>query len=216
MGADTRIDVIPDAWRRRLRRAVRPVLVVVAAGALLGTGAALAQSQLEATPVAAAEPRTVWLSGSSLSYAHAQQAAQALGWQATAYSLPGAGISRGAHDPGATLMAAARRVLPLPDAPDVVVLQGGEADHMPGAEPLQVATERLLEQVRSATGPQTRVVLIGPIPGGTVPDSLRRVNAVLAQVATSQGVAYVDAIDLGWRAGDAAVPEQLAAALRQG
>lgn len=214
MGADTRIDVIPDAWRRRLHRAGRPVLAVATAGALLGSAAVLAQSQLGSAPAAASAPTAVWLSGSSLSYAHAQQTAQALGWQATAYSLPGAGISRGAHDPSATLAAAARRVLPLPEAPDVVVLQGGEADHMPGAEPLQVATERLLVQVRSATGPQTRVVLVGPIPGAAVPDSLRRVNAVLAKVAEQQGVAYVDAIDLGWRSGDAGVPAQLADALR--
>ena len=210
MAGHARIEVIPDAWRRGMRLLVPALAALALAAAVL---LALDDDPAAAgRPTAAAGTTSLWLTGSSLSYADAQEAAGALGWQAGSYSLPGVGISRGAHDPDATLLSSAQRLL-AGQTPDVVVLQGGEADHVATAEPLRAAAVRLIEHVRASTDPGTRVVLVGPIPGPNVPESLRRVNDVLAQVAQQQGVTYVDALGQGWRAGDPAVPAQLAAAL---
>ena len=214
MATDARIEVIPVAWRRTMRRAAGPAVAL--ALVLTGAGAAAGFSRTAApdTTAVASGTTSLWLSGSSLSYADAQEASGLLGWQAASYSLPGVGISRGTGDSGLNLPAVAQRLLPMPDPPDVVVLQGGEADHTPGAEPLQVAADRLLALVRSTTGARTQVVLVGPIPGAEVPESLRRVNQVLARAAQQAGVSYVDAVALGWQAGDPAVPARLAGALR--
>lgn len=213
MGTDTRIEVIPAAWRRTVRRAGKPALAL--ALVLTGAGAAALVSSTQTpatTPVAVTSTTSLWLSGSSLSYADAQEAAGLLGWAASTYSLPGVGISRSTSGTG-TLGDAGRRLLPSEASPDVVVLQGGEADNGGAGQSLNDATADLLDHVLRSTDPGTRVVLVGPIPGPDVPDSLRRVNEVLARVAQQSGVEYVDALAEGWRAGQPALPDQLASAL---
>mgnify|MGYP000076510292 CR=1 FL=1 len=213
MGTDTRIEVIPAAWRRTLRRAGKPALAL--ALVLTGAGAAAAVSSAQApatTPVAATSTTSLWLTGSSLSYADAQEASSRLGWAASSYSLPGVGISRSTSGTS-TLGDAGRRLLPGVTSPDVVVLQGGEADNGGAGQSLSDAAAKLLEHVRRSTDPGTRVVLVGPIPGTDVPDSLRRVNEVLARVAQQSGVDFVDALAEGWQAGHPDLPGQLAAAL---
>ncbi len=213
MGTDTRIEVIPAAWRRALRRAARPALALVLV--LTGAGAAAAVSSTQApatTPVAATSTAALWLTGSSLSYADAQEASQLLGWIATSYSLPGVGISRSTSGTS-SLGEVGRRLLPSSSSPDVVVLQGGEADNGGAGQSLSDATADLLEHVQRSTDPGTRVVLVGPIPGPEVPESLRRVNEVLARVAQQNGVDFVDALAAGWQAGHPDLPGQLAAAL---
>lgn len=213
MGTDTRIEVIPAAWRRALGRGAKPALAL--ALVLTGAGAAAVVTSAQApvtTPVAAAGTTALWLSDSSLSYADAQEASGRLGWAASAYSLPGVGISRSTSGTS-TLADAGRRMLPSEPSPDVVVLQGGEADNGGAGQSLSDATADLLEHVQRSTDPGTRVVLVGPIPGPDVPDSLRRVNAVLARVAQQSGVEYVDALAEGWQAGHPDLPGQLAAAL---
>lgn len=213
MGTDTRIEVIPAAWRRTLRRAGKPALGL--ALVLTGAGGAAAVSSTQApatTPVAATSTTSLWLTGSSLSYADAQEASSRLGWAASSYSLPGVGISRSTSGTS-TLGDAGRRLLPSETSPDVVVLQGGEADNGGAGQSLSDATATLLDHVQRSTDPGTRVVLVGPIPGPNVPDSLRRVNEVLARVAQQGGVEYVDALAEGWQAGHPDLPGQLAAAL---
>jgi hypothetical protein len=42
---------------------------------------------------------------------------------------------------------------------------------------------------------------------------LQQVDEVLARIARQQGVAYVDAVERGWRVGGPALPAQLAAAI---
>lgn len=213
MGTQTRIEVIPAVWRRALRRAAVPALGLALALAGAGAATAVTSDSPATTPVAATGTSALWLSGSSLSYADAQEASQLLGWDASAYSLPGVGISRGTTGTTGTLLSTAQRVLPGDTSPEVVVLQGGEADNGSAARSLSDATADLLEHVQASTDPGTRTVLVGPIPGPDVPDSLRRVNEVLARVAQQNGVDYVDALAQGWRAGSADLPQQLTAAL---
>ena len=213
MGTQTRIEVIPAAWRRALRLAAMPALALaLVGGGAAGAAALTGGSTPSTTPVAAPGTTSVWLSGSSLSYADAQEASQLLGWDASAYSLPGVGISRSTSGTS-TLLDAGRRLLPGEVSPDVVVLQGGEADNGGAGQSLSAATADLLASVQQSTDPGTRVVLVGPIPGPDVPDSLRQVNEVLARVAQQSGVEYVDALAEGWRAGHPDLPGQLAAAL---
>ena len=213
MGTQTRIEVIPAAWRRAPRHAVKPVLALaLVTGGAVGA-AAVSGSTPSTAPVAATGTSALWLSGSSLSYADAQEASQLLGWDASAYSLPGIGISRGPAGTSGTLLSTAQRLLPSDTSPEVVVLQGGEADNGSAARSLSDATTDLLELVRTSTDPGTRVVLVGPIPGPDVPDSLRRVNEVLARVAQQSGVDYVDALAEGWQAGQPGLPGQLSVAL---
>lgn len=216
MGTDARIEVIPAAWRRGIGRAATPALVLALALAGAGGAAAVSATTPGGSPAATATSRTtsLWLSGSSLSYADAQEASALLGWEASAYSLPGVGISRATGSSGDSLLVAARRLLPVEvGSPEVVVLQGGEADNGGAAQSLSDSTAALIDEVRRSTDQGTRVVLVGPIPGEVVPDSLRRVNEVLARVAQQSGVPYVDALAAGWRAGAPVVPERLAAAL---
>ena len=213
MGTPTRIEVIPAAWRRGLGLAVKPALAL--ALVLTGAGAAAAVSSTQApatTPVATSTPSSLWLTGSSLSYADAQEASDRLGWAASSYSLPGVGFSRSTSGTS-TLGDVGRRLLPGQASPDVVVLQGGEADNGGAGQSLSEATATLLEHVQRSTDSGTRVVLVGPIPGTDVPASLRRVNDVLARVAQQNGVEYVDALAEGWQAGHPDLPGQLAAAL---
>lgn len=213
MGTDTCFEVIPAAWRRAMGRAATPALAL--ALVLTGAGAAAVVSSTHApttSPVAATSTTSLWLTGSSLSYADAQEASSRLGWVASSYSLPGVGISRSTSGTS-TLGEVGRRLLPSQSSPDVVVLQGGEADNGGAGQSLHDATATLLDHVQRSTGPGTRVVLVGPIPGRAVPDSLRHVNDVLARVAQQSGVEYVDALAEGWRAGHPDLPAQLAAAL---
>lgn len=200
-----------DSRRRRwwpAAAAAAAVLALVAAGVLLRPGA---QASAVGAP---GRTQALVLSGSSLSYADAEAVVADLQWEADVYALPGGGISRSTLDAGASITGTARRLLPAPGrAPDVVVLQGGEADHAADPSSLETATRHLLDYVAAHTGETTQVVLVGPIPGATVPDSLRVVNDVLAQVAQERGVAYVDAVGLGWQTADPAVPGRLADAL---
>lgn len=215
MGTDARIEVIPAAWRRGLRRLGRPALVLALVLAGAGGAAAVNAATRDGQPAAATTQSTtsLWLSGSSLSYADAQEASRLLGWQASAYSLPGVGISRGTPGTTGTVLTTAQRLLPTESSPDVVVLQGGEADNGGAAHSLSESAAAMIASVRSSTDPGTRVVLVGPIPSSAIPDSLHRVNAVLARVARQNGVEYVDALALGWRAGQPALAGHLAAAL---
>lgn len=205
------IVVIPDGLRRPLRWAGSALL----AAALVGAGATAVEVLPERRASAAPTATTALLvSGSSLSYAQAQQTAAHLQWDAGIYALPGAGLSRSTLEGGDSIPAVTERLLPSAGgAPDVVVVQGGEADHASSPVVLRRAAEQLLDRLRTATGEQTQLVLVGPIPGATVPPSLERVNQVLTAVAQHRGVPYVDPIALGWRAGDPAVPAALAAEL---
>lgn len=216
MGTDTRIEVIPAAWRRGLRRIGKPALVLALVLGGAGGAAAVSATTRDQLPATAATGGTtsLWLSGSSLSYADAQEASGRLGWAASSYSLPGVGISRSTSGTS-TLGDAGRRLLPSEVSPDVVVLQGGEADNGGAGQSLGDATASLLAHVQRSTDPGTRIVLVGPIPGPDVPDSLRRVNEVLARVAQQSGVEYVDALAEGWQAGQPALPEQLATVLNR-
>lgn len=206
------IVVIPDALRRPLRWAGLSLLTA----ALLAAGATAVEVLPErmasaATPTA---PTALLVSGSSLSYAQAQQTAAHLQWDAGIYALPGAGLSRSTLEGGDSIPTITERLLPSAGgAPDVVVIQGGEADHASSPVVLRQATEQLLDRLRTATGPQTQLVLVGPIPGAAVPPSLVMVNRVLAAVTQHRGVPYVDPIALGWRAGDPSVPAALAGEL---
>ena len=208
MPAQPVVSVVPAGLRRALGRAsVVALLAGTASSALLLRDAA-------PEPAAApAVPRAVVLSGSSLSYADAQATADLLGWEATAYALPGVGLSRSTLDTVPSLVRSARDLL-QPGGADVVVLQGGEADHAAPLATLEAAARSLLQDVQDRVGPEAEVVLVGPIPGATAPASLRRVDEVLRGVAEQAGVPYVDALAEGWQVG-ADVPERLADALRR-
>lgn len=205
------IVVIPDGLRRPLRWAGFSLL----AAALLAAGATAVEVLPDRVASAApSAPTALLVSGSSLSYAQAQQTAAHLQWDAGVYALPGAGLSRSTLEGGDSISTITARLLPSADgSPDVVVVQGGEADHASSPVVLRRATEQLLDRLRTATGGQTQLVLVGPIPGATVPPSLVMVNRVLTQVTQERGVPYVDPIALGWRAGDPAVPAALAGEL---
>ena len=204
--------VVPDGLRRGLRRAGVPALVL--AVVLTATGAAAVSRSLDRTgPERAEATRALVLSGSSLSYAASRRVAEQLRWDADVYTLPGGGLSRSNLDPSGSITAQARRLLPDPQgAYDVVLVQGGEADHAAAPETVQVATEHLLDYVQAHAG-GAEVVLVGPVPGGHVPASLRVVNDVLQSVARSRGVVFVDAVARDWRAGDPALADQLSTTL---
>lgn len=195
---------LPDLRDHECVRRRRRALPAVAALALLAAPVALLLPR-DAGP-AEGPVRAVLLSGSSLSYADARAAADGLGWQASVFALPGAGLSRSALDPLGSLTRELPRALAAD--PDVLVVQGGEADHLVPPAVLQRAVEDL---VRAADG--TPLVLVGPIPGADVPASTRAVNDLLARVAAQQDVPYVDALERGWRVGDPVVPDALAAEL---
>lgn len=205
--------VLPDGVRRRLRRVAVPALGLALVLSLTAT-AAIARSGGEDRAQEDAAPRALVLTGSSLSYVAGRSVADALGWDAQVYTLPGGGISRSTLDPAGSITAQARRLLPAKDGePDVVLVQGGEADHAVAPATVQRATEHLLDYVLAHAGDAAEVVLVGPIPGAAVPDSLRAVNDVLLGVARSRGVAYVDAISRGWQAGDPALADHLSQVL---
>ena len=181
---------------------------------LLSLTGAAAAARSGGADRASEAPRALLLTGSSVNYAVGRSVADALGWDAQVYTLPGGGISRSTLDPAGSITAQARRLLPAPDGdPDVVLLQGGEADHAVAPATVQRAAEHLLDYVLAYAGDQVEVVLVGPIPGPTVPESLRAVNDVLQGVARSRGVAYVDAVAQGWQAGDPALAERLSRVL---
>jgi hypothetical protein len=205
--------VVPDRVRSALRRAAVPGLVL--ALVLSATAAAaVVRSGERPAPQQAAGTRALVLSGSSVSYVTSRRAAELLRWDADVYTLPGGGISRSTLDPTGSITAQARRVLPDPQGGfDVVVVQGGEADHAAPPATVQTAAEHLLDYVRAHAGERAEVVLVGPVPGADVPASLRVVNDVLQAVARSRGIAYVDAISRGWRAGDPALADDLSRAL---
>ena len=205
---------VPDPRRRRVRRAscLGVALLVVAAGLVAARGDAAGAPP----PVGAARTSAIVLSGSSLSYPAARRTAAAMGWEARVFTAPGGGISRSSLDPTQSVTAVARRLLPATGPqPDVVVLQGGEADHVAPPATLQRAAEHLVDYVRAHAGPEAQLVLVGPIPGASVPDSIRTVNDVLAGVAAQRDVPFVDAVALGWTAGDPALPDALAVELRR-
>lgn len=205
--------VVPDGVRRRLRRVAVPVLALAVVLSLTAT-AAMARSGGEERSGEPAAPRALVLTGSSLSYVAGRGVADALGWDAQVYTLPGGGISRSTFDPAGSITAQARRLLPATGGdPDVVLVQGGEADHAAAPATVQRATEHLLDYVLAHAGDAAEVVLVGPIPGATVPESLRQVNDVLQGVARSRGIAYVDAISHGWQAGDPALAHHLSQVL---
>lgn len=201
------IAVVPD----RLRRALRPVLaaavvLVVLAGAGLGL-----RASADDAPAGLDGVQALLLTGSSLSYVEGQAVAADLGWDASVYTLPGGGISRSVHDPGGSITRAARTLLPAEgEAPDVVVLQGGEADHVAAPEVLERATQHLLDYVRVHAGPQAQLVLVGPIPSGAPPASIVAVNDVLRRVADQRRVLYIDPIAEGWQARSPGLPLALA------
>lgn len=196
-----------DPRERRRRR--WPVAVLAIAVLAAGGAAVLARDPEVLQPERAGPVRALVLSGSSLSYDEATGAAAALGWEATVYALPGIGFTRSTLDPEQNLVRSSRELLPT-GALDLVVVQGGEADH---ATPRLVLTKAVLELVDVVEGSSAQLVLVGPIPGAQVPDSLRRVNDVLLAQAEARDVPYVDALGLGWRAGDPALPDLLAAEL---
>ena len=206
-GSDPR--VLPVEVRRGVR-ALFPVLVLLLLLLAAGT-AAVARTGWPGSAAQAQPERTqaLVLSGSSLSYPAARRLTDGLGWDARVYVVPGGGISRSTLDPSGSITAAARRLLPAGGpAPDVVLVQGGEADHSADPETLHNATSHLLDYVLAHTA-QAEVVLIGPIPGAVVPPSVRAVNDVLQGVADSRGVRYVDVVAGGWQAGDPALLEEL-------
>lgn len=200
-----------DRAAHRRSRWIVPAAITLAVLAAAGFG--LRAQAVDAPRARDGSVHALMLSGSSLSHAEAQRTAEELGWQADVYTLPGAGISRSAHDPSGSITKTARAVLPAPTAPDVVVIQGGEADHVASAEVLERATQHLIDYVRVHAGPQATVVLVGPIPGGTVPASTRAVNDVLSAVAQQRGIVYLDAVAAGWQARSPSLPTALADAI---
>jgi hypothetical protein len=196
-----------QASRRRWPLALLALLLLaaVAAGAFVLTR----ERSGAATVAEAGPPRALLLSGSSLSYDGATRAAAVLGWDATVFSLPGIGFSRSILDAEQSLLRSSRELLPA-EPPDVLVVQGGEADHTAPRAVLTAAVQELIAEVGRRTGGATQLVLVGPIPGEQVPDSLRRVNDVLAAQAAERDVPYVDAVRLGLRTGDPALPDLLA------
>lgn len=197
----------------RTQRRSRWIVPAALALALLSAAGFGIRAQAVDAPAPDGSVRAILLSGSSLSHADAQRTVAELGWQAEVYTLPGAGISRSALDPGGSITKIAREVLPAEVAPDVVVIQGGEADHLASVEVVERATQHLIDYVRAHAGPQATVVLVGPIPGGTVPASTRAVNDMLSAVAQQRGVAFVDAVAQGWQARSPALSRVLADAL---
>lgn len=189
-----------------LRRVAVLLLVVV----LVAAAAAAVLARDGSGPRSRGEPvRALVLTGGSLSYDDATRTAAALRWDATVYALPGLGFSRSTLGADQSLVRSSRELLPA-EPPDVVVVQGGEADHTTRRLVLTSAVLELIDEVRRRTGGASQLVLVGPIPGDQVPDSLRRVNDTLAAQAAGRGVAYVDPVRLGWRNGDPALPDLLA------
>lgn len=209
-------EVLPASARPRLVVVARGVRVGGCVAAVLALVVAAILLRPDAAPAAAgagqaAGPRAVLLSGSSLSYAAGQQTGAVLGWDVEAYALPGAGFSRSNLDPAGSIVATGRRLFAgVGPPPDVVVLQGGEADHAAPLDSVETAVAHLLDYVRAHTGAGTYLVLVGPIPGGTVPMSLLRVNEVMAQAALVRDIPYVDAVTQGWQERDPALPGLLA------
>ena len=194
---------------RQRRRRRWPLVVLALLLVAVAASALLARTQPAVLQQEASAPRALILSGSSLSYEDATRAAAVLGWEATVYALPGIGFSRSTLDPAQNLVRSSQELLPT-DPPDVVVVQGGEADHPTRRADLTRAVRELVDGIERQTGGASQLVLVGPIPGAQVPDSLRRVNDTLAAQAADKGVPYVDPVRLGWRAGDPALPDLLA------
>lgn len=89
-------------------------------------------------------------------------------------------------------------------APDVVVVQGGEADVAATAADLTAAVSSLVGELRQAFGPTTRLVLVGPYSPTAAPaPELVAVRDTIRAAARTERVHFLDPIAAEWvAAGD--------------
>lgn len=155
------------------------------------------------------------VSGSSLTAGEGdtgQEVADALG-DGEARVVPGAGFARNVRRGALPLVVALREMNDLHQF-DVIVVQGGEADHASPAAELRVAALHLIDYLR-AQAPDADLVLVGPVPARhPAPDSFRAVRDVLQRAAADRQVPFVDSLAQGWTDSDPDLDSELARSVR--
>ena len=194
--------------------------VVVGAAALavsMGYGLRDAPAAAVSAPTAAATPsavsgrqvRALFLGGSVLAGASrepgtpavAEIASVQLGWT---HELDGR-LRAGFTTDGAS---APRLSVLLPTdtdgpKPDVVVVQGGEADVDASPDEVRAGVTAAVEALRTAFGPTTRLVLVGPYsPTAEPSDALLAVRDAVRDAAAAARVHFLDPLTAQWVAAD--------------
>jgi hypothetical protein len=186
----------------------RPALheLVLGAASLLvaAVGVALLSSGWGTAPTALA------LTGSSLPVDAVEAVADELGWELQAVTVAGAGFARNVDRSSRTLETGLEEG--AGGSYDVVLVQGGEADNPSSGRELRTAAGELLQRL-AGEHPDAILVVVGPIPGVAVPDSLLRVNHTLRNVAAEHDARYIDALSAGWRDSDTDLADRLRLAL---
>ncbi|REE96499.1 SGNH/GDSL hydrolase family protein [Thermomonospora umbrina] len=131
---------------------------------------------------------------------YAAETARRLGWQVVIAGHSGTGfVTRGrvGMDFGALFEAQ----LSWRPAPDLIVISGGHNDqHTRTLPQVGAAADRLLRAVK-AHWPETHVVLMGPLWGGTPPPAALRVRDALRGTARGLRVPFVDPLVEPWITG---------------
>ncbi len=171
----------------------------------LPTSSAAVRPSPTATP-AGREVRVLFLGGSVVAGASrtvgtptfGEVAAVQLGWRAEIDGRIRAGFTVDGS-------AGVKRIATLTPAdvdaprPDVVVIQGGEADVDAPSEELAAAITELAAALRTALGLQTRLVLVGPYsPSVTLSQQLVDVRDTMKFAARKAGLHFFDPLTSGW------------------
>lgn len=170
------------------------------------SGAALTPAPTASASRAASgdEPRVLFLGGSVIAGASrapgtpaiGEVAAVQLGWRAEVDGRTRAGFTVDGR--GAPRIS---KLLPadIDVAPDVVVIQGGEADVDATAEDLGAAIAGLAAELRAAFGLTTRIVLVGPYSPTADPSAaLLAVRDTMKETARAAQVNFLDPLTAGW------------------
>lgn len=159
-----------------------------------------------ATPAAGPEVRALFLGGSVVAGASrtagtptfGEVAAVQLGWRAEIDGRTRAGFTVAGRSgvPRITTLTAADLDEPRPD---VVIIQGGEADVEATPEALSAAITGLAADLRMALGLKTRLVLVGPYSAKAVPSQeLLDVRDTMKAAARTASVHFFDPLTSGW------------------
>ena len=143
---------------------------------------------------------TVGIRGLKPEQAYAAETARILGWQVVVAGLARTGFA-GTGGTGETFGSLFEAQLAWRPTPDMVVLSGGHNDvRQPPARVAQKARQ-LIDAVR-ARWPRTQVVLMGPLWGGDPGPRALKVRDVLREVASTQGVPFIDPLAGRWITGN--------------
>lgn len=152
------------------------------------------------------EPRVLFLGGSVVAGASrtpgtpslGEVAAVQLGWRAEIDGRARAGFTVDGRGGVPRIV----KVLPADvdePKPDVVVIQGGEADVDATPEDLGAAIAGLAAELRAAFGLTTRIVLVGPYsPTADPSDALVAVRDTMKATARSAQLNFLDPLTAGW------------------